>query len=305
MPPAPPLPPDTFAFGVFGDGPYYSVQYGRFSMVIDDVNRTRPEWLLHVGDIFGDPCTDETYADRLAALNTIAGPVIYTPGDNEWVDCQRERGGNYEPLERLQHLRSLFFASPGRTLGARPMQVESQAADPRYAEFVENVRWRRGGFLFVTMHMTGAGNGTADFDGRTNADAEEARRRSEAALAWLEQAFLIARADGLRGVVLAVHGNPGLERDPAAFAGFEEFVDRLEYLVESFAGQVLLIHGDTHTYRVDQPLTDAETGRVLPNFTRLETFGSPHVGWTRVVIDSVAGRIVRFEPRKTPDWRYW
>jgi hypothetical protein len=36
---------------------------------------------------------------------------------------------------------------------------------------------------------------------------------------------------------------------------------------------------------------------VLENFTRLETFGSPDIGWVRVVVDTVAGRVVEFEPR--------
>jgi hypothetical protein len=39
------------------------------------------------------------------------------------------------------------------------------------------------------------------------------------------------------------------------------------------------------------------TREVLENFTRLETFGSPDIGWVRVVVDSVAGRVVEIEPR--------
>jgi hypothetical protein len=64
---------------------------------------------------------------------------------------------------------------------------------------------------------------------------------------------------------------------------------------------VLLVHGDTHDQRVDQPLVDA-SGRPYPNFTRLETFGSPRIGWVRVVIDTVSGRFARYEPRLVRGW---
>ena len=79
-------------------------------------------------------------------------------------------------------------------------------------------------------------------------------------------------------------------------------MDRLEDLVKGFAGPVLLIHGDSHTQRVDHPLRDRGTGEPLANFTRLETYGAPDIGWVRVVVDSVAGRIVDYEPRLMPRW---
>ena len=69
----------------------------------------------------------------------------------------------------------------------------------------------------------------------------------------------------------------------------------------TFPGDVLLIHGDTHVYRRDQPLTDEEGG-VLANFTRLETFGSPDVGWVRVVADTVKGDVLEIEPRLMKRW---
>lgn len=64
---------------------------------------------------------------------------------------------------------------------------------------------------------------------------------------------------------------------------------------------MLLIHGDSHTHRVDHPFLD-EHGVPYPNFTRLETFGSPDIGWVRVVVDTLAGRIARVEPRLIRGW---
>ncbi|MFN2400159.1 MAG: hypothetical protein ABR543_16210 [Gemmatimonadaceae bacterium] len=302
---APALPPDTFAFGVFGDGPYRSWELGQFKRVVQDANRTDLQWFLHVGDLLWHPCSDHALADRLQTINAIRHPVIYTPGDNEWADCHEEIAGKFQPLERLQRLRSTYFAQPRNSLGRRIMRLESQSESPAWKEFVENARWSFGGFVFVTIHMVGSSNATDSFPGRTAADDAEVVRRTEAALDWLDAAFVTAEADSLSGVIVAIHGDPGLERAPAVRDGYASFVDALERHVRAFSGQVLLIHGDSHTFGVDHPLKRSDTGEVLRNFTRLVTFGSPDIGWVRVVVDSVAGRVVEFEPRPMPRGLSW
>jgi hypothetical protein len=293
---APPPPVNGFAFGVFGDGPYSRREEGPFARMVEDVNRADLAWLIHVGDILGGPCSDELFRDRRQKMDSIRHPVIYTPGDNEWTDCHRPDDGGYDPLERLGAIRRTFFAQPGRSLGGAPMSVETQAADSAFREFPENTRWRRGGFVFATLHLVGSQNGSPRFPGRTAAHDAEVARRTAAAVAWLDAAFHAARASSARGVVLITHANVGLEprRHRRAYA---PFLDRLKQHVGEFSGPVLLIHGDSHTQRMDQPLRDAN-GRVYRNFTRLETFGSPAIGWVRVAMDTVAGRVAGVEPRR-------
>jgi len=305
LPPAELLRDGTFAFGVFGDGPYRSWENGRFRRLIRDVNGTDLQWFVHIGDILWFPCSDEALTGRRDALNTIRHPVIYTPGDNEWTDCHERIAGSWSPLERLDRLRAIFFARPGRSLGGRTMSVETQGSDSTFAEFVENLRWRYGGFMFATLHMVGSSNATDRFDGRSAADDSAVVRRTAAVLAWLDETFRQAEAERSKGIVLAMHADAGLERDPAVRPGYEEFVDRLEDRVRGFGGPVLLIHGDEHVFRLDQPLRDRVTGEVLANFTRLETFGSPDIGWIRVVVDTVAGRITDPEPRLMRGWGPW
>ncbi len=301
--PSPPLPPNTFAFAVFGDGPYRAWEVARFRHVIEDVNRTDLAWFIHVGDIFWYPCSDANYARTLAAMNSIQHAVVYTPGDNEWTDCHENIAGHYAPLERLEHIRETFFAHPMRSLGATPMTLESQSVvDTSYAEFVENARWIRGGFVFATLHMVGDDNAEEGFPGRTAADDEAAARRIEAGLAWMNETFALADSLHLKGVVLAMHGTPGLQYHPKPRVGYEAFLDQLETRVKAFGRPVLLIHGDGHTFRVDHPLRDRATYEPLANFTRLETFGSPDIGWVRVVVDTVAGDFVGFEPRLMRRW---
>jgi hypothetical protein len=288
-----PLPPGSFAFAVFGDGPYRWWELGRFDQLIRDVNSSDLAWFLHVGDIFWYPCDDENFQKALARLNSIEHPVIYTPGDNEWADCGEPIAGNFDPQERLRSLRSTFFASPGKTLGACPMRVTSQSESPVFTEFVENVRWVRGGFVFVTVHIL-----LTPPEAETD---EQALRRGGAAIAWMDSAFAIARRDSLSGVVIAMQGDPRLNYHRHVPKSFMPFIARMEEQTRSFAGQVLLIHGDSHVRRFDQPLKD-ENGVPAPNFWRLETFGSPDIGWVRVVIDSVAGKVLWCEPRKMRGW---
>ena len=229
-------------------------------------------------------CSDEALASRLDALKRIRHPILYTPGDNEWTDCHQQ--GGFRPLDRLDRIRRTYFADPSRSV-VGGLAVESQSENPAWKEFVENVRWQRGGFLFVTVHMVGSYNATRAFRGRTSADDSAVVRRTAAALDWLDSAFAIARAESLSGVVVAAHANPHFAETVGPFVSF---VTRLKELTKDFRGQVLFIHGDTHDYTVDHPLP-------LQNFTRLETYGSPDIGWVRVVIDSAAGRIAEIEPR--------
>ena len=68
----------------------------------------------------------------------------------------------------------------------------------------------------------------------------------------------------------------------------------------AFGKPVVLVHGDTHYFRVDKPLFYAEEGgeesRVL-NFTRVETFGDEDVHWVRVtVVDTPDEEVFFFVP---------
>jgi len=296
LPPVEPLPPNSFAFGVFGDGPYEPREVARFRRVLEDVNRADLQWLLHVGDILWYPCSDSAFADRLAAMNTIERAVIYTPGDNEWADCYTYKEGRYDPLDRLASLRRIFFSRPTQSLGRHPIPLESQAQDSAFAEFPENARWTHGGLVFATVHVVGSSNAGEPFRSRTAANDAEVARRTRAAIIWLDQAFARARVTSAKGVVLALHGDMGLEERSGPGRAYAAFVERLKSNVADFRGPVLLIHGGSHIQRVDHPLTDG-AGRAYPNFTRLETFGSPEIGWVRVVVDTLAGRITGYEAR--------
>jgi hypothetical protein len=69
----------------------------------------------------------------------------------------------------------------------------------------------------------------------------------------------------------------------------------LEREVMAFRRPVLFVHGDTHTFQVDKPLFGPDRLR-FENFTRLETFGSPDVHWSRVVVDPGRPELFSFTP---------
>ena len=113
--------------------------------------------------------------------------------------------------------------------------------------------------MFVTLNVPGHDN---------NIRQPEAGPRMKAVFAWLDEAATLA-ANG-KGLVVLMQANPFLTvpRD-----GFGQLRSRLEELGGRFPGRVVLIHGDTHLYRDDEP---------LPGMRRIEVWGSPFVDWTRV-----------------------
>ena len=51
-------------------------------------------------------------------------------------------------------------------------------------------------------------------------------------------------------------------------------------------GKVLLVHGDTHRYRDDEP---------LPGLRRVEVYGSPSVRWARARIERAGAKLFNVE----------
>jgi hypothetical protein len=303
--PEPPASGGTFRFAVFGDGPYYAHENGRARRVIDALNARPLEFVIHVGDIMWQRCTDEAYARRRELIERIRHPIVYTPGDNEWLDCVDIGFRADDPLERLASLRSAFFTPADRSLGEMPLVLETQSANARHAEFVENARWSHGGVSFITIHVVGSGNGARSFRGRTARHDEEVARRTEAAVDWLRDSFRAATAAGAAAVVVSMHASilpppPGDERDPVA-----PIREALLELASVFRKPVLVIHGDEHHYIVDRPFRDSVAGSPIANVQRLETFGSPDIGWVDVVVDTSLAEPFRFEPNVTPRWLWW
>jgi hypothetical protein len=146
--------------------------------------------------------------------------------------------------------------------------------------------------LFLTLNVPGSGNNY----GRKKTPGAEYLARSAAVKAWIEAGFARARSAGLEGVVLVMQANPDIEDfgDGKGNHAYRELLTQLLAETRRFAGQVLLVHGDSHVHRIDTPLRDPKDGSAVGNFTRVETFGSPFMGWVKV--DVTPGSTPLFRP---------
>lgn len=288
----PPVPAQTrdgsFSFVALGDLPYGAagVVHAPYLALIDRINASQPEFSIHVGDFKSGstPCSDEEFSRQLDNFQRFAAALIYTPGDNEWTDCHRPSNGAYDPLERLQTLRRRFFTA-GRSLGAKPLSLHNQSVlMPAFGAFIENQRWQHAGVTFATVHIVGSNNNRDPRDARAMAE-HEAREAANAA--WIASAFETARRAQSAAVVFAFQADVFESARPwddfPPDSGFIRSVAQtLLPLAKDWDRPVLVIHGDTHRFRVDRPFSLA--GRPLPMITRLIVPGAGDVRAVRVSV---------------------
>ncbi|MFT3998048.1 MAG: metallophosphoesterase family protein [Asticcacaulis sp.] len=252
-------------FIVIGDTPYDDVDRAMLSRALPLIKAQKPAFILHVGDIQsgGEVCgpPDDKFAQLLTELKPI--PVIYTPGDNEWTDCDRKddptTGRKFSELQRLQTLRTRFFSAPALSHGR--WRYTQQAEQP------ENARFEYKGLVFVTVHAVGTNNGRNFVMGDDpQAVAKAADARDAADVSWLHAAFTEARRRKARGVVVVMQADMTAVLTKAfgvpctdAIADEHRLCDGhlpvRSALVEearTFPGKVILIHGDTEPFTLSR-----------------------------------------------------
>lgn len=294
-------------FALIGDLGYLPAEEPAVDGVFADVNRDASlAFAVHLGDLSAPRygCTDELQARRLAQFQASAHPFVFTPGDNDWTDCHEPavKGGN--PLERLAALRKRFYPDDS-TLGRRRFALarQSGAGDPAFAKYRENARWELGGVTFITLHVPGSNNGL----GRTPEGDAEYAERNQANLAWLRKGFEHAKANSSRAVMVLQQANlfpelPPFPGKPQQPSGYADLRAQLARETAAFGKPVALVHGDSHFFRIDMPLSPMrERGKpvvtAFENFTRVETFGSPYHHWVHVTIDADDPGVFTFRQR--------
>jgi len=291
--------PPELSFALIGDLGYTREQEPMVDRVFAALQREPLAFVVHDGDLGSPPngsCTNELWARRLAQFQGSPHPLIYTPGDNDWTDCHADEGApGYEPLERLAALRRAFFAS-GRSLGQRTIALTRQP------DYPENARWQIGDITFLTLHVVGSNNNR----GRSREGDAEYAARSAANLAWMREGFAAAQAS--RAVMVLQQANifpqfpPFPGGGPKEPSGYTELREALEREAIAFRRPVVLVHGDSHYFRVDKPLgfRPARGGAGVPsleNFTRVETFGAPNHHWVQVLVSRDDPNVFTFRPR--------
>ena len=277
-------------FALIGDTPYSAAEAAALDSMIEDINREELAFVIHVGDITGGqgPCTDEWLEARKRQFEKFRHPFVIVPGDNEWVDCHRS---GFDPMERLGKFRELFEYGD-TSLANRSLRLERQSG--RYTEYREHVRWIAADVLFVGVNVQGSNNNL----GRTPAMDAEHRARMAAVFEWLENSLRLAKRRDLAGMLVFAQADPDFEGKfrRKRSDGFAEFRNALRDLARRFGKPVLFVNGDTHLYKLDQPLADPATGEPVRNFTRVIVFGSPQTRWVRAGIDPKSPQLFQVSP---------
>jgi 3',5'-cyclic AMP phosphodiesterase CpdA len=234
--------------------------------MIGRMNAEPLAFVVHVGDITSGrgPCDDEWLEARKRQFARFKHPFVLLPGDNEWTDCHR---GGFDPIERLRKWRELFC-----------LDVVLPEFRRQKGAYCENVRWVHGNIVFVGLNIPGSNN-------NRRRDPLEHGERMQAVFAWLDEAVALARKRD--ALVILMQANPFL-RPRAGPDGYEAVRARLRRIAAARPGKVLLVHGDTHEFRDDEP---------VPGLRRLEVFGSPHVRWIRGSLQPGGSKPFRIEPQ--------
>jgi len=341
-----------YTVGLWGDLPYNDVQAQTgVPNLIADMNNSDISFSIHDGDLKAGnatagsatptTCANALYVQSLGFLNSLQQPAFFTPGDNDWTDCDRPSNGSFNELERLQHERDVLF-STDQSFGQKTMTTEVQttplcvgtksttagSVDPNQyfsTPCVENRRWTFHNVTFATVNVQGTCNNLCSSSTPpgvdVNGDPPEYAAREKADEQWLQQTFDEAKADGSAGVMIVWQADPGFDksdgtraplRDPKTLVesdgapdGFHDILSKLRDLTIDFRKPVVLVHGDSHYFRVDHPLQDSQ-GRRLENFTRVETFGDNQgngnndVQWVKALIDPQSRDVFAFQTQIVP-----
>lgn len=289
----------AFAFGVIGDIPYGEAEIAKFPARIQDINADSAlKFVTHVGDIKNGSsvCSDEYFANIRTQFDTFEHPLVFTPGDNEWVDCHRTNNGAYNPLERLDKLRDVFFDEPGKTLGATmPVKTQADLGLP------ENVRFTQNRVAFSVLNIQGSNNSLQPWTGlgettATPEQLDEVEHRTDAVLALIRDTFAGAERRNDRAVVLMAQADmfdPSLlaaaSANPDTMSGFREIVQAIIDETNSFDAPVYLINGDSHVFAENRPLAEGSPW--------LDIYGQPAADdLQRITVDGSANatNYVRF-----------
>lgn len=323
----------SYAIGLWGDLPYNDIQaLVGVPNLIADMNSQRLKFTVHDGDLKGGnavagsvtptTCSNELYAQSLAYLNSLKAPAMFTPGDNDWTDCDRPSNGSFNSLERLDYQRKVFF-STSYSFGKERLKQDVQSGAPYCLSAtgdsvpcVENRRWIVGNVVYVTLNVQGSCNNLCD----VAPNPAEYAARNAANIAWMQEAFALATQRKAAAVMIIAQADPGFDarswdapnRDPKTLTqigtdpdGYKDFLVALRAEVTAFRKPVAYVHGDSHYFRVDKPFLDA-SGRRLENFTRVETFGNNAANgnndaqWVKVTVAPRSREVFSYTPVIVP-----
>jgi hypothetical protein len=167
--------------------------------------------------------------------------------------------------------------------------------------------------VFATLNLQGSNDDLAPWGTPLPADAgnypsqvDERKARIQANQAWLIKAFDLAKATDAPGIVLMFQAD--MWDATSALSGFDDIVKQIGDLAIAFGKPVLILEGDSHVFRVDQPYTPSSplfglhpATPVAPNVTRLVVEGSAgRTEYVRLTIEPKADAASLFTWERVP-----
>lgn len=201
---------------------------------------------------------------------------MYTPGDNDWTDCDRltlSFSKRYDELERLEFLRQLFFIQDELQLSKDIVGFTRQDG------FIENATWQLDNVLFATLHLPGTNNGRSQIERSHKEDAlNAADQRDQYNEEWIIKLFQTAQSNSaIEAIVLAFHADiyeyendkkPACSKEIRTDCnGYQKIRELITTQSIHYKKPVLTMHGDSLPYCFNQPY------EIIPNLWRLNAAG--------------------------------
>ena len=292
----------SISFIALGDMPYENKEYALYEKLIKKVNLMKPSLVIHAGDAHKEGDCDNKTKDLMRNyMNSFDAPLVFTIGDNDWLDCYEKE---FSRMERLNYLRQTHFSS-NSTLGKQPFAISNQ----NQKGYPENMRFEKNNVGFITLHVVGSGNNMVASDPERIREYSE---RNKANLIWLSESFEnLKETDALiiilHANMLKIKRNPfreftrTIKKDFKLLLNASSYVTLYEDIVTKapfysfklpyqdiglaiqthslkFRKPVLLIHGDTHKHRSFRPAEN------VPNLYLFETYGTPHIKASKIAV---------------------
>jgi len=222
------------------------------------INQQDPSVVMHLGDMKSgkESCTNKLLTEHKTLLDQVyPGKIIYTPGDNDWTDCDRSSlTQSYDELDRLDYLITLMYQMPPLLTRNLPT-INSQPAQ------VENSLWINDRLAVSTLHIVGTSNGRANI-GKSNSKKaiNKVDNRDKLNLAWLKtieqrakdfDALIIGfQADIYQEKVISRKACDSSTLKPCdAFSVYRQAFKELAHRIKK---PILISHGDTGEFCFEQ-----------------------------------------------------
>lgn len=261
-----------------GDMPYNAEQQKILdNQIIPTIRASKNDFVVHLGDFIagGDflSCRDNTITkarDYIYSLHP--NKVFYTPGDNDWTDCDRDsKTQRFSEYNRLSYLRDVFYTTPPAY--PKKWNVIQQANYP------ENAIWIVNNIVYATLHVVGTNNGRTQIllDNPDKA-LQNVLARDKANMQWLQHVKNYAtnyHADAIMifsqaDVNVYENKKQGCTDDNQIDCdGFDIYRKATSRIAQEFKKPVFYIHGDTSAYCIDKNFG----GQYAPNLWRVNAPG--------------------------------